>query len=42
MAAGAFPCMVMAAFVLASLPTLRAFLFCQKTILRGIIIPTMK
>jgi ABC-type glycerol-3-phosphate transport system permease component len=41
-AANAFPYMVMASFVLASLPTLLVFLFCQKIILRGIIIPTMK
>jgi len=40
--AQAFPYMVMAAFVLASVPTLLVFLFCQKIILRGIIIPTMK
>ena len=40
--ASAFPYMVMAAFVLASIPTLLVFLFCQKIILRGIIIPTMK
>ena len=37
-----FPGMVMAALVLASLPTLLVFLFCQKIIMRGIIIPTMK
>ena len=37
-----FPFMTMAALVLASLPTLIVFLFCQKIILRGIIIPTMK
>ncbi len=41
-AAGSYPYMVMAAFVLASIPTLIVFLFCQKIILRGIIIPTMK
>lgn len=41
-AARAFPYMVMAAFVLASIPTLLVFLFCQRVILRGIIIPTMK
>ena len=40
--AAAFPYMVMAAFVLASLPTLFVFVFCQRIILRGIIIPTMK
>lgn len=37
-----FPYMVMAAFVLASIPTLLVFVFCQRVILRGIIIPTMK
>lgn len=37
-----FPYMVMAAFVLASIPTLMVFLFCQNIILRGIIIPQMK
>lgn len=37
-----YPSMVMAALVLASLPTLLVFMFCQKIILRGIIIPTMK
>ena len=37
-----FPYMVMAAFVLASIPTLLVFVFCQRIILRGIIIPTMK
>jgi ABC-type glycerol-3-phosphate transport system permease component len=36
------PYMVMAALLLASLPTLLVFLFCQKIILRGIIIPSMK
>ena len=36
------PGMCMAAFVLASLPTLLVFLFCQKIIMRGIVIPTMK
>lgn len=41
-AAAAFPYMVMAAFVLVSIPTLLVFVFCQKIILRGIIIPTMK
>lgn len=38
----AFPGMVMAALVLASIPTLLVFLFCQKIIMRGIVIPTMK
>jgi multiple sugar transport system permease protein len=33
---------VMAAFVLNSLPVLLVFLFCQKIILRGIILPQMK
>ena len=37
-----YPFMTMAALVLASIPTLIVFLFCQKIILRGIIIPTMK
>jgi len=37
-----YPYMIMAALVLASIPTLLVFLFCQKIILRGIIIPTMK
>ncbi|MCD6362222.1 MAG: hypothetical protein J7M38_15290 [Armatimonadetes bacterium] len=32
----------MAAFVLASIPTLLVFMFCQNIILRGIIIPQMK
>ncbi len=36
------PGMCMAAFALASVPTLLVFLFCQKIIMRGIIIPTMK
>jgi len=36
------PSMVMAALVISSIPTLVIFLFCQKIILRGIIIPTMK
>ncbi|MBN1257299.1 MAG: ABC transporter permease subunit [Planctomycetes bacterium] len=36
------PGMIMAALTLASVPTLLVFLFCQKIILRGIIIPTMK
>lgn len=37
-----YPHMVMASLVLSSIPTLLVFLFCQKIILRGIIIPTMK
>lgn len=37
-----YPSMVMAALVMASLPTLLVFMFCQKIILRGIIIPSMK
>ena len=41
-AASVFPYMVMAAFVMVSIPTLLVFVFCQKIILRGIIIPTMK
>jgi len=40
--AAEFPYMVMAAFVLGSIPTLLVFMFCQNIILRGIIIPTMK
>jgi len=36
------PSMVMAALMLSSIPTLLVFLFCQKIILRGIIIPSMK
>ncbi|NQU65154.1 MAG: carbohydrate ABC transporter permease [SAR324 cluster bacterium] len=36
------PGMCMAAFTLASIPTLLVFLFCQKIIMRGIVIPTMK
>ncbi len=37
-----YPYMVMAALVLGSIPTLLVFLFCQKIILRGIIVPSMK
>jgi len=33
---------VMAALVIAGVPTLLVFIFCQRTIMRGIIIPTMK
>lgn len=40
--AAEFPYMVMAAFVLASIPTLLVFIFCQNIILRGIIVPQMK
>ena len=36
------PGMCMASFALASVPTLLVFLFCQKIIMRGIVIPTMK
>jgi ABC-type glycerol-3-phosphate transport system permease component len=36
------PWIVMAGFVIASIPTLLVFLFCQKIILRGIILPSMK
>lgn len=36
------PWLVMAAIVLASIPTLLVFIFCQKIILRGIVIPSMK
>ena len=34
--------LVMAALTLASMPTLIVFIFCQKIILRGIVVPTMK
>ncbi len=37
-----YPWLVMAGFVVISIPTLIVFLFCQKIILRGIIIPSMK
>ncbi len=37
-----FPWVVSAGFVIASIPTLLVFLGCQKIILRGIIIPSMK
>jgi len=37
-----YPCGVTTALVLASVPTFVIFLTCQKTILRGIIIPSMK
>lgn len=40
--AGSQPYTVMAAFVLTSLPVLLVFLFCQKIILRGIILPQLK
>ncbi|MBI2298630.1 MAG: carbohydrate ABC transporter permease, partial [Armatimonadetes bacterium] len=36
------PWLVMAAFIVNSLPVLLVFLFCQKVILRGIILPQMK
>ncbi len=36
------PWITMAGFVVASIPTLLVFLMCQKIILRGIIIPSMK
>lgn len=36
------PFQVMAALVLAAIPTLLVFVFCQKIIMRGIIIPTFK
>jgi len=36
------PWVTTAGFVLASIPTLLVFVFCQKVILRGIIIPSMK
>ncbi len=40
--AAQFPYMIMAAFALASIPTLLMFMFCQNIILRGIIVPQMK
>jgi ABC-type glycerol-3-phosphate transport system permease component len=36
------PHLIMAAIVLTSIPTLIVFVFCQKIILRGIVIPSMK
>lgn len=36
------PWLISAGFVLASIPTLAVFIACQKVILRGIIIPSMK
>ncbi|MFA6270614.1 MAG: carbohydrate ABC transporter permease [Candidatus Paceibacterota bacterium] len=36
------PWITMAGFVVASIPTLLVFILCQKMILRGIILPTMK
>lgn len=36
------PWCVMAGFVLVSIPTALVFLFCQKVILRGIVLPSMK
>jgi multiple sugar transport system permease protein len=39
---GNMPFVVMAAFVLNSIPVLLVFLACQKIILRGIILPQMK
>ena len=36
------PPMMMAAIVVSSVPTLLVFVFCQKIILRGIVIPSMK
>jgi len=39
---GSQPYTVMAAFIVNSIPVLLVFLFCQKIILRGIILPTMK
>jgi ABC-type glycerol-3-phosphate transport system permease component len=37
-----YPWLVMASIVVASIPTLLVYLFCQRIILRGIILPTMK
>ncbi len=39
---GAQPWCVMAGFVLVSIPTAAVFLLCQKVILRGIVLPSMK
>jgi ABC-type glycerol-3-phosphate transport system permease component len=36
------PWIVMAGFVVVSVPTLLAFTLCQKIIMRGIILPQMK
>jgi len=36
------PWIVSAGFVVASIPTMLVFISCQKIILRGIIIPSMK
>ncbi|MEI6423384.1 MAG: carbohydrate ABC transporter permease, partial [Lentisphaerota bacterium] len=36
------PFVIMAGFVAASIPTALVFIFCQKIILRGIVIPSMK
>ena len=39
---GAYPYVTMAAFVLTSIPVMAVFLFCQRVILRGIVLPEMK
>lgn len=39
---GGAPWVIMAAFVAASIPTCLVFIFCQKIILRGIVLPSMK
>ena len=39
---GGQPAIVMAAFVIASIPTAIVFITCQKIILRGIVVPSMK
>ena len=39
---GGQPWCVMAGFVLVSIPTAIVFLACQKVILRGIVLPSMK
>jgi multiple sugar transport system permease protein len=39
---GSNPAMVMAAFIINSIPVLIVFLLCQKIILRGIILPSLK
>lgn len=38
----AYPYVTMAAFVLTSIPVMVVFLFCQRVILRGIVLPEMK
>jgi multiple sugar transport system permease protein len=38
----AYPYVTMAAFVITSIPVMVVFLFCQRVILRGIVLPEMK